>query len=608
MSEFYFDPARIKTLYDYHQNRALSHVKAGDSYNPGDEPPPGPFKSVIEGILSPTRKTPNLMPYINGVAADLTELEKVFGNLINDQVAVLKNITYVEDPNGFPWANISSLHSRVTGKESRNSYEKAMDGLSKIVSVAHNPPSESPDVVRAWFIDTFTKGASYEGIDLIQGQPQNIAIATYERPANLPRLYVSKAKVPIEGMNPIRRISDPRLFEYTDKAGNPFPIEMFEDVPRLNPLTERQLDIEHSTRSVSLEGQEQLLAYYTELLNTVAYPALESAKSGGDAVQIAISEQVIKDIKKVLEFVAQKIELTSLVGRVFGDILPREAKSSPQKIKSLLNALPKNGDYRGIYIVQYNTTTSSLELNQVENQFYLEAAKKEWSLFMPGLLRANRGYLAALEKEALNDMRQFLFTKFSPSAVNTVLMSSLAKIFDEPAFLEEVKKYAGTRKKKSKPIFVPLYKEQKVSIKKGSPSKTIKASERKSNSGKVYRGTGVERPTSNREIDSNLVLLDLINANIYDAVIAQMRSPSLVNRTGTFARSVKATEVVRGTRGALGIKYSYLERPYNVFSRDSGKAPWNSVWQRDPAHIIDAAIKSIKFSQLLETTGRLGNE
>jgi hypothetical protein len=82
-------------------------------------------------------------------------------------------------------------------------------------------------------------------------------------------------------------------------------------------------------------------------------------------------------------------------------------------------------------------------------------------------------------------------------------------------------------------------------------------------------------------------LLVRLNNIITKEVINQMNSSTLQNRTGRFANSVEILAITGNS-----IVFDYMRRPYDVFSRDNGRAPWNSRQQRDPSHIINRAILS----------------
>lgn len=86
---------------------------------------------------------------------------------------------------------------------------------------------------------------------------------------------------------------------------------------------------------------------------------------------------------------------------------------------------------------------------------------------------------------------------------------------------------------------------------------------------------------------SNINLVALLNVKLPDEVRKRMTYPRLVNRTGTFADSVKAVAYSNNL-----IAYTYDKYPYQIFEMGLGKKPWATP-QRDPRVIIDESIRSI---------------
>jgi hypothetical protein len=182
-------------------------------------------------------------------------------------------------------------------------------------------------------------------------------------------------------------------------------------------------------------------------------------------------------------------------------------------------------------------------------------------------------------------------------------MASLAKIFKNDNFLKPLKKYKN-RTVKSKPIFIPLFKELHIKLPEDKVKPIKRSNKTPKPSAKVYRPTGsLGAPPSTQEdlLDGSL-LLATINANLYEAVVAQMTGgQTLQNRTGTFARSVMAHQVLM-EKGNPVVTYSYEQDPYDVFSSSKvGRAPWNSKRLRDPKHIIDSALRSLGYNKLLDS-------
>ena len=70
-----------------------------------------------------------------------------------------------------------------------------------------------------------------------------------------------------------------------------------------------------------------------------------------------------------------------------------------------------------------------------------------------------------------------------------------------------------------------------------------------------------------------------------------MGPPRLENRTGRFAQSVRATDIVRTPKGFPSIGYTYQRNPYGVFESTSGAS--RASIERDPRHLIDKSIIQI---------------
>ena len=65
-------------------------------------------------------------------------------------------------------------------------------------------------------------------------------------------------------------------------------------------------------------------------------------------------------------------------------------------------------------------------------------------------------------------------------------------------------------------------------------------------------------------------LLGIMNSQINDRVARNMGPPRLENRTGTFAGSVRITDVTQTRQGFPSIGYTYRKDPYQVFEASSG--------------------------------------
>ena len=79
-----------------------------------------------------------------------------------------------------------------------------------------------------------------------------------------------------------------------------------------------------------------------------------------------------------------------------------------------------------------------------------------------------------------------------------------------------------------------------------------------------------------------------------------MGPPALENRTGRFAASVRAMDLLTTKEGFPSVGYTYQKDPYQVFESSSGTR--FSSAQRDPRVLIDKSIREIMAQYLV---GRL---
>ena len=90
--------------------------------------------------------------------------------------------------------------------------------------------------------------------------------------------------------------------------------------------------------------------------------------------------------------------------------------------------------------------------------------------------------------------------------------------------------------------------------------------------------------------DSSLTrLLGPLNQQLSEVVRKNMKEPALVNRTGRFASSVKATDVIKTPQGYPSIGYTYEKNPYQTFEVGYRQG---SIDQ-DPRRLIDKSIREI---------------
>lgn len=186
--------------------------------------------------------------------------------------------------------------------------------------------------------------------------------------------------------------------------------------------------------------------------------------------------------------------------------------------------------------------------------------------------------------------------------LNKALKKAAEKIGTEWAYIEGSDSSVQKRKKIIIEDFVgPLRKSRHVKVKTGSTK--IKRSK-----GKGALKSKKPKATRNQYKDSDktnltssvkkgvagtpLALLAAINKELPETVRRNMNSPSLQNRTGRFADSVRATDIMATNKGFPSIGYTYQRDPYQVFEDGTGAPPWANG-QRDPRSLIDKSIREI---------------
>lgn len=87
-------------------------------------------------------------------------------------------------------------------------------------------------------------------------------------------------------------------------------------------------------------------------------------------------------------------------------------------------------------------------------------------------------------------------------------------------------------------------------------------------------------------------LLPIINAKLPPRVIANMRYPGLVNKTGKFATSAEVVSVETTREGFPSFVFNYERDPYDVFDRTKGRPPWNTP-ERDPRTLVDKSVREV---------------
>ena len=191
-----------------------------------------------------------------------------------------------------------------------------------------------------------------------------------------------------------------------------------------------------------------------------------------------------------------------------------------------------------------------------------------------------KGYLAGVVSQIFKDVIEGNFNTFEKFIGGR---ADLLNIKGSPSLRDDLEA-----------TFVDFIDPKKKS--KSRKSKSTKRVKTKGPSGvKTKKPRGAKHkapraPVANSSIASQpLQLVGIINQQLPRVVAQNMREPALVNRTGRFASSVRAVDMVQTPQGFPSIGYTYMKNPYQTF--EQGYAQGST--DLDPRKLIDKSIREI---------------
>jgi len=161
---------------------------------------------------------------------------------------------------------------------------------------------------------------------------------------------------------------------------------------------------------------------------------------------------------------------------------------------------------------------------------------------------------------------------------------SFVEIFEKKAITKTLDPFRGKKNVKVSKAPKIKHSKKKHTI-KVTPAVKAAASLRRR---KSVKATAAKKAPAAQPLQ----LLAMINAKLPATVRKNMNSPMLVNRTGTFADSVKLTDISKTPKGFPSIGFTYDKSPYGVFEMGNGD-PSLATPERDPRRIIDQSIREI---------------
>ena len=103
-----------------------------------------------------------------------------------------------------------------------------------------------------------------------------------------------------------------------------------------------------------------------------------------------------------------------------------------------------------------------------------------------------------------------------------------------------------------------------------------------------------QQRSQGKTAQSPIELRNLLNEMLPEMVASKMTSPALRFRTGRFANSARVENVTVGSRGGIGVDYTYMRDPYETFEPGNKQGSTH----RDPRKIIGASIRELAMGIL----------
>lgn len=146
-------------------------------------------------------------------------------------------------------------------------------------------------------------------------------------------------------------------------------------------------------------------------------------------------------------------------------------------------------------------------------------------------------------------------------------------------------------KSKHAKVVTPLKKPKGRKKRKLNDSKNYKGIQTKVSTKKA-KALKARKKVAKSSASQPLTMIALLNKELPRTVRKNMKLPGLVNRTGSFADSVKVTDISATPKGFPSVGYTYQKNPYEVFEMGNGDERWATP-ERDPRFVIDRSIREI---------------
>jgi hypothetical protein len=481
------------------------------------------------------------------------------------------------------WANQSAMNTRIGGTRASDPFSVEYATINDKFIIKNCPPPGTTSL-KDWAKNIIIAQIAANPVQAIVANSKPVKWGLIVKQGSILSLYIINVSATVKGQFTVT--IDFNAYNFSDVSG-PF----MNVAPPTSDASASNLAIAHMKSVVGSKG-EAIVAYYEEAINI-----LEDKVKKASSTTKPKYESALAAAQTTLREMSQNITLSRGYSTTLADLmdpttrLPMSVNNPIFQNKSLKTdsqgnvTIPVFGqDSVGNVTQRTMTISSQLIVAQALSRSDINTLSTGYNFFNSGVQRA----LETLYGKNLVTVLAETATSLAP--INYLLLSAMGIIFSNKKMLVEAKKQAPKSKPRKK--YIAKIGEVGKKIKtaftkyKKSPKSTLEKAAPKINSDITIKGFNYVGNLGNESF-GNTKLLSIINANLRQEVIAKMKYPALVNRTGRFASSVRAIDIVNSQVNA-----TFMKSPYSVFMQQGGKTPWNTT-DRDPVKIINEAIYSI---------------
>ena len=556
------------------------------------------LKADIESTIAQgsgrEKSMPRLIPYDKkGNRIDLDKYTALVKKHVDSIENLVGEVFLVADPEGVQWSELSAINTSIAGTASGGGagalYKRMLSKSSgkakeRLITVhKQNIEGISSNDLAAEAYAAHVKAKDISGTTFQYNASGVVFLTEFVDSTKSESENFYKALVTFKGFTPPESKGTPNKYKLSELTITQGEV-VFWEVPSNVTLS---LNIEHSSSDVGRYSEEYIADIRAFLTKVEEY---------ADKTKDPRALKVVSNLRRSVQLMEVRIKALDMLSNQVGEQFPN---ARVDEVMAFYTAAVEQGEDLGFHVLYRDSVTHTLQAKSVKVDATIEAKlKNNKNFFFLGRARAN-AIKGQVEKAFVRSLPSLLWRTRSPSLVAVQIYNALIEVFTLKTKNKFSKNKSSKQLGKDLNIFIKFAKKAKINFKYDRvPTELegrLKAKKRK-NPVKVNT-TGLGRKSQQTQ---NIV--PLINAELKRYVIEQMNYPSLENRSGTFAGSVR----VLSAQENAAVQYTYQKSPYQIFSPSRGKTPW-ATEQRDPAKIIDRAIKKMgqeRFQKVFRTEER----